>query len=95
MTKYSGVVERQVNVYEAKTHFSKLLEQVEAGDEIVIARHGKPVARLVPLQRSRPARVPGGWDGKVWMTPDFDEPDPELEELFYNGPIFPAEDKRL
>lgn len=88
-------MEKQVNVYEAKTQLSKLLEQVEAGDEIVIARHGKPVARLVPLQRSRPARVPGGWEGKVWMAPDFDEPDPELEELFYNGPIFPDEDKRL
>jgi prevent-host-death family protein len=41
-----------MNVYEAKTHFSKLLEQVAAGDEIVIARYGKPVARLVPLQRT-------------------------------------------
>ncbi|MGH3835840.1 MAG: type II toxin-antitoxin system Phd/YefM family antitoxin, partial [Pseudonocardiaceae bacterium] len=40
-----------MNVYEAKTQFSKLLEQVEAGDEIVIARNGRPVARLVPLQR--------------------------------------------
>jgi prevent-host-death family protein len=41
-----------MNVYEAKTQFSKLLEQVAAGDEIVIARYGKPVARLVPLQRT-------------------------------------------
>ena len=86
---------RQVNVYEAKTQLSKLLEEVEGGSEVVIARNGKPVARLVPLQRSRPDRVPGGWEGKVWIADDFDEPDPELEDLFYNGRIFPAEDERL
>lgn len=82
---------KQVNVYEAKTQLSKLLEQVEAGDEIVIARHGKPVARLVPLQRTAAPRELGTLRGKIWMAPDFDEPDPELEELFYNGPIFPDE----
>jgi prevent-host-death family protein len=86
---------KQVNVYEAKTQLSKLLEQVEAGEEIVIARHGRPVARLVPLQRTPVHRVPGGWKGKVWMSPDFDEPDPELEDLFSNSPIFPAEGDRL
>jgi prevent-host-death family protein len=84
-------VEKQVNVYEAKTHLSKLLQQVEASDEIIIARHGKPVARLVPLQRTLPHRVPGGWKGKVWMAPDFDEPDEELIDLMENGPIFPDE----
>jgi prevent-host-death family protein len=88
-------VAKQVNVYEAKTQLSKLLEQVEAGEEIVIARHGRPVARLVPLQRTPVHRVPGGWKGKVWMSPDFDEPDPELEDSFYNSPIFPDEDNRL
>ncbi|MEO7193966.1 MAG: type II toxin-antitoxin system Phd/YefM family antitoxin [Pseudonocardiaceae bacterium] len=86
---------KQVNVYEAKTHLSKLLEQVEAGEEIIIARHGKPVARLVPLRRTLPDWVPGGWKGKVWMAPDFDDPDPELESLFYDGPIFPDEADRL
>ena len=86
---------KQVNVYEAKAQLSKLLEQVEAGEEIVIARHGRPVARLVPLQRTPVHRVPGAWKGKVWMSPDFDEPDPELEDLFYNSPIFPDEDDRL
>lgn len=54
----------QVNVYEAKTHLSKLLERVEAGEEIVIARNGRPVARLVPTQRERPLRVPGAWKGR-------------------------------
>jgi prevent-host-death family protein len=87
------MAEKQVNVYQAKTQLSKLLQQVEAGEEIIIARHGKPVARLVPLQRTSVHRVPGGWKGKVWMSPDFDEPDPELEDLFYNG--LPDEDDRL
>jgi len=79
----------QVNVYEAKTHLSKLLERVEAGEEIVIARNGRPVARLVPTQRDRPPRVPGSLRGKIWISPDFDEPDEELIDLFENGPIFP------
>lgn len=86
---------KKVNVYEAKTQLSKLLEQVEAGEEIIIARHGRPVARLVPLQRTPVHREPGAWKGKVWMSPDFDEPDPELEDLFYDSPIFPDEDNRL
>lgn len=84
----------QVNVYEAKTHLSKLLERVEAGEEIVIARNGRPVARLVPAQRERPPRVPGGWEGKVWIADDFDEPDEELIDLMYNGPIFPPDEDR-
>lgn len=95
MTQYAGRMERQVNVYEAKTQLSKLLEQVEAGDEIVIARNGRPIARLVPLQHTLADRVPGGWEGKVWMAPDFDEPDEELIDLMENGPIFPDEADRL
>lgn len=66
-------MDKQVNVYEAKTQLSKLLEQVEAGHEIVIARNGRPVARLVPLQRTRPDRVPGAWAGQVWIADDFDD----------------------
>jgi prevent-host-death family protein len=85
----------QVNVYEAKTHLSRLLERVEAGEEIVIARNGRPVARLVPTQRVRSPRVPGAWKGKVWMADDFDEPDEELIDLMNNGPIFPSEDDSL
>jgi prevent-host-death family protein len=86
---------RQVNVYEAKTQLSKLLAQVEAGDEIVIARHGKPVARLVPLQRTAIPRQLGSLRGKIWVSPNFDEPDHQLIDLMENGPIFPAEGDRL
>jgi prevent-host-death family protein len=65
-----------VNVHEAKTHLSRLLERVERGEEIVIARAGKPVARLVPIEPS-PGKRPIGRDkGKIWMSDDFDEPLP-------------------
>lgn len=84
----------QINVYEAKSNLSKLLERVEAGEEIIIARNGRPIAQLVPMQRDRPPRVPGAWAGKVWMADDFDEPDQELIDLMENGPIFPEESDR-
>jgi prevent-host-death family protein len=84
-------VERQVNVYEAKTQLSKLLEQVENGDEIIIARNGRPVARLVPVQRRTSPRVPGAWKGKVWMADDFDDPGGEygesIDEWYRNNGI--------
>jgi prevent-host-death family protein len=88
-------VNEQVNVYEAKTHLSKLLERVEAGEEIVIARNGRPIARLVPTQRIRSPRQPGGWEGKGWIADDFDEPDQEIIDLVENDPIFPTGDRLL
>ena len=79
------------NIHEAKTHFSKLLERVGEGEEIIIAKAGKPVAKLVPYKASPPPKgKPGAWKGKVWMSPDFDKPDAELEALFYEGSIEPA-----
>ena len=84
-----------MNIYEAKSQLSKLLQQVEAGDEIIIARHGKPVARLVPLQRTAVPRQLGLLRGKIWISPDFDEPDEELIDLMENGPIVPDEADRL
>ena len=80
---------KQVNIYEAKSQLSRLVDEVEAGAEIVIARNGRPVARLVPLPRMPHERTPGGWEGKVWIAPDFDEPDEELIDLMENGPVFP------
>ena len=73
-----------VNVHNAKTHLSRLLERVEVGEEIVIARAGRPVARLVPLLQSGAARTPGGWEGQVWIAPDFDELPPEAA-AFHRG----------
>jgi prevent-host-death family protein len=61
-----------VNIHEAKTHFSKLLARVNAGEEIVIARAGKPVARLMPIGHgTSKKRVPGMDKGKIWMAKDF------------------------
>lgn len=85
----------QVNIYDAKTHLSRLLERVEAGEEIVIARNGRPVARLVPAQRIRSPRRPGAWEGRGWIADDFDEPDQEMIDLVENDPIFPTGDRLL
>ena len=66
------------NVHEAKTHLSRLLEQAEAGEEVVIARGGRPVVRLQPV--SLPGRrVPGIDRGRVVIHHDFDEPLPEFD----------------
>ena len=72
----------QVNVYEAKTHLSRLLNRVEAGEEIIIGRGGRPVARLVPYERPGQVREPGAWRGRVRMADDFDDFPPELAEAF-------------
>ena len=68
-----------VNIYDAKTQLSQLITRVEAGEEIVIARGGRPVARLVPLARK--ARVIGRMKGRIVIHDTFDDPIPELEHL--------------
>jgi prevent-host-death family protein len=71
-----------VNIHEAKTHLSRLVERAEAGEEIVIARAGKPVARLGPLRERREPRQLGGWEGRVWIADDFDDEDDEITRMF-------------
>lgn len=78
------------NIHEAKTHLSKLIERVGAGEEIIIAKAGKPVAKLVPYKEAAPKRKPGSMKGKIKIFPGFYEPDKELEDLFYDGPIEPS-----
>ena len=68
---------RQVNIHEAKTHLSQLVEEAARGDEIVIAKAGKPVARLVAVDRSTTPRPRGLLKGKIWIADDFDAPLPE------------------
>ena len=58
----------------------------------MIARNGRPIARLVPTRRARPPRQPGAWKGKGWIADDFDEPDQEMIDLVGNAPLFPAGD---
>ncbi len=67
----------QVNIHEAKTHFSKLLARVKEGEEVIIAKAGKPIARLVPVVERPARRLPGSAKGKVTIAPDFDAPLPE------------------
>jgi prevent-host-death family protein len=82
---------RTVNVHAAKTHLSSLLEEVEKGEEVVIARAGKPVAKLIAITEQKPRRKLGLLRGKAWAAPDAWDPDPELERLFYEGdPRFPS-----
>lgn len=74
-----------VNIHAAKTQLSRLLEQVEEGEEIVIARAGKPIARIVPLVPSRPKRKLGILEGQYTVADNIDDPLPDdLLEEFYN-----------
>ena len=74
---------QQVNIHEAKTHLSRLIDKVAAGEEIVIARAGKPVARLAPLKRRRQPRKLGLFAGEpVWIAPDFDELPDDMMRAF-------------
>lgn len=71
-----------VNMHEAKTHLSRLVERVEQGEEIVIGRAGKPVARLIGYRRDQRPRVFGQWQGLVTVGPEFDAADEEIARLF-------------
>ncbi len=71
---------KQVNVHEAKTRLSQLLAEVERGCEVIVARNGKPVAKLVPFPAPAKKRLRlGTWKGRIWMSPDFDAPLSEEE----------------
>lgn len=65
--------EPTINIHEAKTHLSRLVERVEAGEELVIARAGRPVARLVPFRPRTAPREPGLWRGRLKLADDFDQ----------------------
>jgi prevent-host-death family protein len=73
----------QVNIHQAKTHFSKLVEKVLDGQEIIISKAGKPVAKLVPFNQGASSRKLGLMKGKIRMSADFDAPLPEsiIEEF--------------
>jgi prevent-host-death family protein len=79
----------EVNIHEAKTHFSRLLQRVAAGEEVVIARAGVPVARLVAVEpkKGKP-RLLGMDEGRIWIADDFDAPLPDdLLKEFYGGTL--------
>ena len=71
------------NLYDAKTRLSELVDRAAAGEEIIIAKNGRPLARLGPMAAEKPNRTPGGWEGMVWVADDFDAPlDDELQRYF-------------
>ncbi len=76
-----------VNVHEAKTHFSKLLHRVEGGEEIVIARAGKPVAKLSRYEEPRKERRSGFMKGEIWLADDWDseETNAAIAQDFYDA----------
>lgn len=77
-----------LNLYEAKSQLSALVEEAAAGDEIIIAKAGVPRARLVPLRTRSPRRRPGGAEGRIWIAPDFDAPLPDdLLDAFEGKPV--------
>ncbi len=71
-----------VNIHEAKTHFSRLVERVSRGEEIVIGKAGRPVAKLVPYAKTSGPRSPGAWKGRVTIAPDFDDLPADLGAAF-------------
>ncbi len=81
-----------VNIFEAKTQLSKLIEKVEHGEDVIIARAGKPVARLTGLKPEKRPIIFGLMKGEIWVADDFDAPLPdEILDEFENGEIFPPE----
>ncbi|MDE2742972.1 MAG: type II toxin-antitoxin system prevent-host-death family antitoxin [Gemmatimonadota bacterium] len=82
----------KVNMHEAKSQLSRLGKLAWEGEEVVIAKAGEPYLRLEPYRDRLEERQLGGLEGKIWMSPDFDDPDEELMDLVENAKIFP--DKR-
>jgi prevent-host-death family protein len=73
------------NLYEAKTRLSNLIDRAAKGEEIVIAKSGVPLAKLVPLPKSKAKRKPGGWEGKIRVSDDFDAPLPDSIQSAFEG----------
>ncbi len=73
-------MDKTVNIHEAKTHLSELLKRVMRGEKIVIAKSGKPVAILLPIDDVPIRRIPGIDAGKVIIAPDFDDPLPDFDQ---------------
>jgi len=70
------------NISEAKAQLSALIAMVEHGDEVILSRAGKPVAKIVPYGGATQRRVPGSMEGEIWIAPDFDELPDDIAEAF-------------
>lgn len=80
---------RTVNVHEAKSQLSRHLLAVEHGEDVVIARAGRPVARLVPASAPTHGRAPGAWRGRIRVADDFDDTPDEVVAGFASGDLEP------
>lgn len=85
---------RSVNIQQAKTHLSRLVDEAQAGEDIVIAKAGRPCVRLVAVRADDTPRELGRLRGRVFIADDFDEPSAELEASFGHGEIEPVTKKR-
>ena len=70
------------NISEAKAQLSALIAMVERGDEVILAKSGKPVAKIVPYGGATRRRVPGSMEGEIWMAPDFDRLPDDMAKAF-------------
>ena len=89
-----------VNIHAAKTNLSKLIAAAEAGEEVIVARNGKPAVKLTPVESPPPKRErkdgePPSWfgmlKGQIWIAPDFEDENEEIGRLMEEGPIFPTD----
>lgn len=72
-----------INIHEAKTNLSRLIADALDGKEVIIAKAGKPVVEIVAYKKKLKKRVPGLLKGKIWISDDFTDEDPEINKLFY------------
>ena len=77
------------NIHEAKTNLSKLIAKTQNGEEVIISKAGKPVAKLSAYKEKTKPRKFGALKGKIWVSDDFDDEDEEINKMFYEGEIFP------
>jgi prevent-host-death family protein len=84
---------KTVNMHEAKTHLSRLVDEAARGEDIVIAKAGRPIVRLVPVTEVQGLRPVGVLAGRIRESPDCWDPDPEIEALFYGDATQPNADE--
>ncbi len=87
---YTIRMQQIYSIQEVQTQFAHLLTSVANGEEVLIGKAGKPVAKLVALETKKKKKVvrqPGGWKGKIWIANNFDDPDSEIEAMLYGNDV--------
>jgi prevent-host-death family protein len=79
---------KQINIQAAKTHLSRIVEQVVNGEEIVLAKAGKPMVRMIPYQAAKKSRVGGQLKGQIWESPDCWAPDEHMIKQMTDSPLY-------